>query len=356
MRESLMRESPMPESPMRRVDPDQGRAARWRRRVGRRQVRRAAAALYFLALAVIIVHWGVPTGRQTIAVLLVVGLATTRIGAGWRALLQVVLDWLPFTIVLIAYDKTRAVADAIGLPLHERDIVNAERWLCGPIPTVWLQQHLYNPQHIYWYDAAVTLVYSTHFLATPALGAWLWLRDRSAWVGFIWRVVVLSVAGLVTYTVFPEAPPWLAAQDGYIHEHIARLSARGFVWLHLGDVQRALGHAQAGGSNPVAAMPSLHVGFATLIAICFAARMRSRWRYCAALYPLAMGFTLVYTGEHYVLDILAGVGYAVAAHLTMNAWERRRAAARLSKSSGLLADGAADSEGTPGASGAEVAL
>jgi membrane-associated phospholipid phosphatase len=261
--------------------------------------------------------------------MLIVGLSTTRIGQGWRRVLQVTVDWLPFTLVLIAYDKTRAVADAVGLPLQEGDIVRAEQWLCGgDVPTVWLQQHLLHPQHVYWYDAAVTLVYSTHFLATPAVGAWLWLRDRAAWLGFIWRVIVLSVLGLVTYVLFPEAPPWMAAQDGYLSAPVDRLSARGFVWLHLGNVQDALGHAQVAGANPVAAMPSLHVGFATLIAIFVGIRLRSRWRYTLALYPLAMGFTLVYTGEHYVLDLLAGAVYALSAHLAVTGWERRRAARR----------------------------
>jgi membrane-associated phospholipid phosphatase len=85
-----------------------------------------------------------------------------------------------------------------------------------------------------------------------------------------------------------------------------------------------LGQAQNDGANPVAAMPSLHVAFAALVAIFVATRIRSKWRRLAYLYPVAMGFTLVYTGEHYVLDLVVGVAYAVAAHLVMNRWEARR--------------------------------
>jgi membrane-associated phospholipid phosphatase len=75
-------------------------------------------------------------------------------------------------------------------------------------------------------------------------------------------------------------------------------------------------------------MPSLHTAFATLVAIFIAARLRSKWRYLLVLYPIAMGFTLVYCGEHYVLDLVAGVVYALATHLALNAWEARRAARR----------------------------
>jgi membrane-associated phospholipid phosphatase len=278
---------------------------------------------------------------------MVSALGITAIGKGWRPLRQVVLDWLPFTLVLIAYDRTRAVADAVAMPLHEHDIVTAERWLCfGTVPTVWLQQHLYDSAHVYWYDALLTLVYSSHFFATPVLAAVLWLRDRRAWSQFIQRVVLLSVAGLVTYVLFPEAPPWMAARDGDIAAPIARLSARGWIWLHAGNVKHVLARAQDDGSNAVAAMPSLHVAFACLAAIFLAGRLRSRWRWLLALYPLGMGFALVYQGEHYVLDLLAGAVYALAAHLALNRWERRRLnrAAGVGGDAGAPAPGAADCE------------
>jgi membrane-associated phospholipid phosphatase len=302
--------------------------------VGWLRVRRAAYVLYAVVIVAIVVVDGVPTGRASLAVVIVSGLALTSIGRGWRQTAQVVLDWLPFTAVLMLYDRTRAVADSLGVPLHESDILAAETWVFGGVePTVWLQQHLYNPSHIYWYDALCTLVYTSHFLATPVLGAVLWLRDRTQWLRFISRVVVLSVAGLVTYCVFPEAPPWLAARDG-LSVPVARLSARGWEWFHLGNVNQTLARAQVDGTNAVAAMPSLHTAFATLVAIFVAARFASRRRYLLVLYPVAMGFTLVYCGEHYVLDLLAGVGYALAVHLALNRWEAARAARRAAAAAG----------------------
>jgi membrane-associated phospholipid phosphatase len=298
-------------------------------------IRRGAEFLYLAVMAWIVVVFGVPTGRQAIAMMLIIGLMTTRVGRGWPALGRVFVDWLPFTAVLILYDRTRALADAFGLPLHEVDIVHAEKWICGGIiPTVWLQEHLYNPSHIYWYDALVTLIYTSHFVATPLLAAVLWLRERAQWLRYITRVIVLSVPGLVTYVLFPEAPPWLASQDGYIRESVPRLSSRGWEWLRLGDVTKALSRAQIEGSNAVAAMPSMHVAFACLVALFIASRLHSRWRHLLLLYPVAMGFALVYTGEHYVLDLVVGVAYAVAAHLAMNAWERRRSAAGLRTAEG----------------------
>ena len=290
-----------------------------------RTIRRAAYAGYFSALIWFVIARGVPTGREVLAVIIVTGLALTSVGRSWRATAQVMIDWLPFTAVLILYDQTRGVADRLGIALHERDILDAEKWLFGGNePTVWLQQHLYHPAHVYWYDALCTLVYTSHFVATPVLAAVLWLRDRALWLRYISRVVVLSFAGLVTYCVFPEAPPWMAARDG-LSAPVERLSARGWIWLHAGNLDDLLARAQNEGSNAVAAMPSLHLALAVLIAIMIGGRLRRRWRALLALYPVAMGFTLVYCGEHYVLDLVAGVAYAVAVHYGLNAWESRRA-------------------------------
>jgi membrane-associated phospholipid phosphatase len=167
-------------------------------------------------------------------------------------------------------------------------------------------------------------VYTSHFVVTPVLAAIFWLRDRAVWLRYISRVIVLAFAGVITYVLFPEAPPRIASETGYIGP-VSRLSARGWEYLHAGFAHRLLVAGQSDGSNPVAAMPSLHVAFATLAAVFIATRLRTRWRYLLVLYPIAMGTTLVYTGEHWVIDLVFGVLYAAAVHLALRRWEQRRA-------------------------------
>ena len=297
--------------------------------VGWRWIRIAGLTVYGGLLLYFSAVGGVPTARLPLACIIVTGLLLTRLGQGWRRLGQVLVDWAPFTAVLLLYDRTRGIADSLGIPLHQSDIVHAERWTFGGIdPTVWLQNHLYDSAHplvVHWYDGLCTLVYTSHFLATPIVAAILWLRARNLWIRYITRVIILSFSGLITYVLFPEAPPWLAAKDGDLAP-VARLSTRGWIWLHAGNVNTTLAKAQTAGSNAVAAMPSLHTAFATLIALFIGSLLTTRWRYLLALYPMAMAFTLVYTGEHYVLDCVAGVLYALAVHFGVNWWERRRAA------------------------------
>ena len=101
--------------------------------VGWHRIRIAAGLAYFAYLAVTISQHGVPTGRKQLAYLVVIGLAITCLGRGWRRMLLVVVDWLPFTVVLMFYDQSRAIADTMGMPLHERDIARAELYLADEL-------------------------------------------------------------------------------------------------------------------------------------------------------------------------------------------------------------------------------
>jgi membrane-associated phospholipid phosphatase len=78
-------------------------------------------------------------------------------------------------------------------------------------------------------------------------------------------------------------------------------------------------------ANPVAAMPSLHAGFTLLITLFLWKFCRWWWRIPLAAYPVLMGFTLMYFGEHYFVDVLAGWAYATAAYVAVERFANRRA-------------------------------
>jgi len=295
-----------------------------------RLIRRLAAVVFFVALVLFSILVGVPEDREGVLVWTVVGLGTQCLGRGWRSFLRVLLDWLPFTAALVAYDYTRGLADKIGIATHVIAPVHADLWLGhGTMPSVWLQQHLYHPGQVHWWDAAETLIYTSHFLATPIVAVILWVRNRHQWLIFITRIVALSFAGLVTYILYPMAPPWYAARHGLMPP-VVRISSRGWLELHWQHAGNLLQSAQAQ-VNDVAAMPSLHTATATLIALYFFPRIKHWWlKIPVALYPFAMGWALVYSGEHYLVDLLFGYVYGIL--ITVGSvyvrrwWQRRKAA------------------------------
>jgi hypothetical protein len=124
-------------------------------------------------------------------------------------------------------------------------------------------------------------------------------------------LLAVTVLGEMTFVLAPTAPPWLAAQHGLIPpvDHVAK---QGLYDLHLTKLAVREGNPQS--YNIVAAMPSLHAGF-PIVSLLVAIRYGlGRWvRALLALQFVAVVFAIVYMGEHYVVDALVGVAYALVA-------------------------------------------
>ena len=154
---------------------------------------------------------GFAFNRELVLLYICTGLAAASIGQG-RRMLYVIRDWLPFALVLIAYDLSRGAADMIGRPTLWQWQADADRWLfSGTMPTVWLQERLKLPDPPWW-EVVISSVYMSFFILPYVVAAVLWLRDREEWKSFVKLFVGLSVAGLVIYAVLPAAPPWAAAR------------------------------------------------------------------------------------------------------------------------------------------------
>jgi PAP2 superfamily len=280
-----------------------------------------ALALYFVALLLWSAHYGIPVQRELVILWTCGALACASIGRPRREILQLVLDWLPIVAVLWVYDLTRGAADSLGIGVHYHPMIDFDRFVFGEVPTVWLQEQLYEPGVVHWWEVAFTLVYTSYFIVPYALAGFLWARDRLAFLAFARRLVTLSLVGLATYMAFPAAPPWLAGEMGLIGEG-HRTTARG--WEVLGGGTASLFSKGQAASNLVAAVPSLHSAITMLVALFFWGRVRPWLRPLLMLYPLAMGLTLMATGEHYFFDVALGWLYAGAVMGAWGWWERRR--------------------------------
>ncbi len=102
------------------------------------------------------------------------------------------------------------------------------------------------------------------------------------------------------------------------HQFVERISTRGWGTLHLQSAGALLDSGQAS-VNLVAAIPSLHAAVTAMISMFLWRRVRRGWRPLLVGYPLAMAFVLVYSAEHFVVDILMGWALAAAVSTVM-AW------------------------------------
>ncbi len=285
-------------------------------------VRRGVLVLYFIALGVWSAHYGIPVQRELVVAWVCGALACASLGRGWREVLRLVRDWLPMMILLSAYDFTRGAAHSLGIGVHLHPMIAFDRFLfAGTTPTQWLQAHLNDPKVVNWIDVAFTLIYTSYFIVPFTVAGFLWARDRFEFLRFSRRVVTLFAAGLATYVAFPAAPPWMAANMGLLHG-VARTTGDG--WQVIGGRTVELFDEGQATVNLVAAVPSLHSAFTLLVALFLWPRVCRPLRPLLLLYPLAMGLTLMATGEHYFFDVLVGWIYAGIVMSAWMWWERPR--------------------------------
>jgi hypothetical protein len=177
----------------------------------------------------------------------------------------------------------------------------------GELPGARLQRRLGSPGRVRPPEQVLVWAHWIWFFVPHSTVAYhlVFHRDRFP------RAAAMTYAvfdiGLIGYWVLPTAPPWYAAQEGRAPELRRMMVEHGEVfwkarWEPL--------YSSLGG-NPLAAMPSLH--FATSV---MAAHLLAEtgpvagtvgWAYASTL-----GFALVYLGEHYVVDLLAGVALTEA--------------------------------------------
>jgi membrane-associated phospholipid phosphatase len=127
---------------------------------------------------------------------------------------------------------------------------------------------------------------------------WVYLRRHEQFTRFRNTILLANLIGLVGFWVWPTAPPWMFPLQGFV-DGVNHSSA----------LLQTLG-------NPYAAMPSLHAADALIVGWFLVATSRTTWAKALwALWPVWVWFCVVATANHYLLDVLAGIGVAVAALL-----------------------------------------
>jgi len=219
------------------------------------------------------------------------------------------------------FSVARSFADETGVQTHFDDLIRVDKTLAfGAVPTVWLQSRFFDPTHIDWLDRATTYIHWSYFVLPHLFAAHLFFGKRHLFERYVLLFVGVLMAGLVIYFIFPAAPPWAASLTGHLDPTYKVVTEVGSEWnVNL----YAKFETQIRSSNPVAAMPSLHM--AVSVAVLLVA-FRANWLLgiLALAYNVAMAFSLVYLGEHYVVDILAGILLTVTVYVALSLWFRLR--------------------------------
>ena len=243
-------------------------------------------------------------------------------GRKWGKLF--LIDWLPFIVFWVAYDMMRGVADSIRGQINVEGPFHLEQHLFGwltpaAVPPFYFQQFqvAYEGTLIRLvFDLTSALLYALHFVAPLVVGWFFWhtLNERRTFYLFVYALTVLNVMALVTFMLYPAAPPWYVYKHGFGQPADVMLDSA----AALVNFDKIVGRRffvsfyNTFNSNLFAAIPSLHSGYPSMIALCLWWRLRGRaWRF--VVYPLLAWFSAVYLNHHYVIDLVLGSLYAIVA-------------------------------------------
>jgi len=153
------------------------------------------------------------------------------------------------------------------------------------------------------------LYYDTlHFTVLIACMIWLFARHREAYRR--WRTTLVAFTGIsLLIQLIPVAPPRMLASTGMVDTAV----------LYHQSV-----YSNAAGFDPdqLSAMPSVHVGWAILVAVAVITTLRSRWRWLAVLYPCLTTLAVIVTANHFWLDGIVAAAILAAVLAAQSALRR----------------------------------
>ncbi|TCC58596.1 inositol phosphorylceramide synthase [Kribbella pittospori] len=209
-----------------------------------------------------------------------------RSGTGpvvWRVVREAVL----LATLFLVYSAGRQIAAKhTGSAFdHAHDVLAIQNWLHLPNEASIQHAALKLPHLV---EGANLYYASVHAPLTAAVLLWLSIWRPKAYSHVRWTIVALTGLALVGHIVFPLAPPRMMP---------------GFVDTGLTFGQSVYGVERSGGmANQFAAMPSLHVGWAALIALSMILITRTKWRWLWLAHPIITFAVVVVTANHYWLD------------------------------------------------------
>jgi len=230
-----------------------------------------------------------------------------------------VVDWLPFLVLFLAYEEMRGFAAKTGFAPH--DLSGLERFVFGgAIPTLLLQHAFYHTGVVSWQDVVAMFFYFMHFPLPIVVGFYFWVNSREHYRRFVAALLLMSFLAFATYLFFPSAPPWYQLPD-VVKINNKTVEALWDSRYFVSEIYTSFN------PNKFAAFPSLHAAFPAMAALYAWTRYRALAIGLIA-WTAAVLLSIVYLGEHYVVDALDGFVYVAVAAAIVELVARRLRPAR----------------------------
>ena len=211
------------------------------------------------------------------------------------------ITWIPFIATFVLYEFLRSYADNFS-PFYNITLYWVfwiEKTIFGTLPTITLQQMI---PAAHWLTQLSLFFYSIFFYYSFLIAFTIWLVDQDKFPTYFRQFLFLTYISLAVFFLIPTAPPWLAADkfglgvDRYLMENNI-LRAFPSINIYYYFVY----------GNPVAALPSLHTAWPLFSTLFLIKHYKKPALYLLLVIPMMIAFSVILTGEHYIIDLVASV-------------------------------------------------
>lgn len=219
-----------------------------------------------------------------------------------------------FIVYWILFDYMKAFPNYAYNLVNILQLRNAELSLFGihQIGTVITPNEFWFNHSTVFLDIMSGVFYLCWVPVPLAFAAWLFFKDKKIFLQFSLTFVLVNLIGFIIYYVYPAAPPWYFQKYG--SAFIANTPGNS------AGLQRFDTYFNAGifksiyskSSNVFAAMPSLHSSYPIIVLYYGLKKKLGLINVLFAVVMLGIWFAAVYTGHHYLLDVIAGIACAIA--------------------------------------------
>ena len=221
---------------------------------------------------------------------------------------QFVKELTPFIVLLMSYEALQGVAGSLSLaPVIHPAGSSAPYGIIEAVQSAFLSPDLTD---------AMSVFYGLHFPLVIGSAILLWYSNKILYKRYVYSLVACSYVSLFFYALAPSAPPWY---NGVVSNLLGTTSAQIGSSSFFSELARIGSLIE---SDKLAAFPSLHAAYVVLFSY-FTIKLKRTYGLVSIPITVGVLFSTIYLGQHYIVDLVAGVAVAAGCVLVVIRLDRK---------------------------------
>ena len=227
---------------------------------------------------------------------------------------KLILAFSVFIIFWIIYDSMRIIPNYEVSTVHIKEPYELEKFLFGIkiLSDTLTPNEFFNICNNNFFDFISGLFYINWMPVPIGFGVYLYYSDKKLFLKYSLAFLFVNLVGFTIYYIYPAAPPWYVQNYGFdLHIGVQgnRAELERFDNLIGIPVFEGIYNKNA---NVLAAMPSLHSAYPVVVLFyAFKKKIKLYTKVLFIIFLFGIWFSAVYSGHHYIIDVIAGVFIAI---------------------------------------------